>query len=92
MGILGIVGNIIVFPFRLIFGRRKEKEEQLPQETLPAQAMQPKAIDTSMENLKAKIDMMMAQVESIKLEYQALDQRIQNMERMLREIYMIAKS
>ena len=94
MGILGIIGSIIAFPFRLLFGRRKEREESLSPE--PAQVTaQPRATlptDTTLENLKAKIDMMMAQVDSLKLEYDAMNQRMQNMERMIREIYMIAKS
>lgn len=98
MGIFGVIGKIIAFPFKLIFGGRKKKsttEEPLnyPTPYTPS-ANQPSAYptDVSSENLKAKVDLMLTQIDSLKIEYEAINQRIQNIERMVREIYAMAKS
>ncbi len=92
MGIFGVIGGIIAFPFKLIFGKRKESSELPPEAPQYTQSRTSMPGDAVMDNMRAKMDMMMAQMDSLKLEYEALDQRIQNMERMIREIYMIAKS
>lgn len=100
MGFFAILGKIILFPFKLIFGRGKRHKEtessiqsqtnypQL-QTTYQQQYTQP-PIDS--ENLRAKVDLMLSQIDSLKIEYEALNQRIQNIERMIREIYAMAKS
>ncbi len=98
MGILGVIGNVIIFPFKLIFGRGKKKEpsaEETPLTEYPAPYVptnQPNYPDALSENLKAKIDLMLSQVDSLKIEYEAINQRIQNIERMVRELYTMAKS
>ena len=46
---------------------------------------------TSTENLKAKMDLLLTQVESLNVRYETLNQRLQNLEKMIQEIYMIAK-
>jgi len=71
--------------------RRKKKEEPLP-----PPAMLPK-IDVTVEtatadNLKAKMDLLITEMDSMKFQYSALNERLQNIERMLREIYQMAKS
>lgn len=98
MGALGLIGKIIAFPFKLIFGRVKKKEP-VSEEILPKPTQLPPTISSTYtpetvatENLKAKVDLMLSQVDSLKLEYEALNQRIQNIERMVREIYAMAKS
>lgn len=100
MGTLGTIGNIIAFPFKLIFGRGKKNEpavEEIPltnyPETYTPPITQPNyPIDASAENLKAKVDLMLSQVDTLKIEYEAINQRIQNIERMVRELYAMAKS
>lgn len=101
MGALGIVGSVVLYPFKLIFGGGKKKEtsveEPLPNYPMinpsinqPSQSSYP--TDVATENLKAKVDLMLTQVDSLKLEYEAINQRIQNIERMVRELYTMAKS
>jgi len=98
MGAVGIIGNVIVFPFKLIFGGKKKElvVEESPPINYPASlppANQPSyPTDASAENLKAKVDLMLTQIDSLKIEYEAINQRIQNIERMVRELYAMAKS
>lgn len=100
MGILGIIGKVIIFPFKWIFGGGKKKEppaEGIPvnyPETYTQPANQPLLYptDASSENLKAKVDLMLTQIDSLKIEYEAINQRIQNIERMVKELYTMAKS
>ena len=98
MGTLGIIGNVIVFPFKLIFGGKKKEPpaEEIPLTNYPSYTppTQPPVYptDASSENLKAKVDLMLAQIDSLKIEYEAINQRIQNIERMVRELYAMAKS
>ena len=95
MGTVGTIGKIIIFPFKLIFGRGKKKEPAQefatqPPASQPYASYSPEA--TATENLKAKVDLMLTQVDSLKIEYEAINQRIQNIERMVRELYAMAKS
>ncbi len=100
MGLLGIVGKVIVFPFKLIFGGGKKKEptvEETPLTNYPTAqytpAYQPSyPTDVSAENVKAKVDLMITQIDSMKIEYETINQRIQNIERMVKELYAMAKS
>ncbi len=96
MGVLGTVGKIIIFPFKIIFGRGKSREPvqdqlpPLPPSDIPPSQFQPSDVATN--NLKSKIDLMLSQVDSMKVEYDAINQRLQTIERMVRELYMMAKS
>ena len=95
MGFVGTIGSIIGFPFKLIFKGGKKKEpaqEQLPNfpTDMPPHQLQP--ADVAADNLKAKVDLMLSQVDSLRLEYDAINQRLQTIERMVRELYMMAKS
>jgi len=105
MGALGIIGNVVVFPFKLIFGGKKKEPpaEEIPLANYPLPYTPPVAqpsysaqptypTDASSENLKAKVDLMLTQIDSLKIEYEAINQRIQNIERMVRELYAMAKS
>lgn len=101
MGALGTIGKVIVFPFKLIFGGKKKEtaveEAPLNYPTAPPSNLPPTNLpsyptDASAENLKAKVDLMLAQIDSLKIEYEAINQRIQNIERMVRELYAMAKS
>ncbi|MBI2542645.1 MAG: hypothetical protein HYW24_00445 [Candidatus Aenigmarchaeota archaeon] len=46
----------------------------------------------SAESLKAKIDLLITQMDNLKIGHDILNQRIQNIEKMVKEIYIIAKS
>lgn len=103
MAAIGTIGKIIIFPFKLIFGGKKKEppvEEPLtnyppytPPATQPSYSAQPAyPTDVASENLKAKVDLMLTQIDSLKIEYEAINQRIQNIERMVRELYAMAKS
>ncbi|MBI1979024.1 MAG: hypothetical protein HYS62_03125 [Candidatus Aenigmarchaeota archaeon] len=99
MGIIGTIGSIVIFPFRLIFGGKKKGTS--PEETPMTDYSTPQytpvnqpsySTDVATENLKAKVDLMLTQVDSLKIEYEAINQRIQNIEKMVRELYAMAKS
>ena len=99
MGTLGTIGNIIAFPFKLIFGVKKKEPtvEETPLSNYPEPSYTPVnqpnyPTDVASENLKAKVDLMLTQIDSLKIEYEAINQRIQNIERMVRELYAMAKS
>ncbi len=99
MGALGTIGNVIIFPFKLIFGgKKREPPVEEPLTNYPATQYTPPTsqpsypTDVASENLKAKVDLMLTQIDSLKFEYEAINQRIQNIERMVRELYAMAKS
>ena len=96
MNILKTIGKIIIFPFKLIFGgKKKESPAEAALTNYPASPTnQPMGYptDASTENLKAKVDLMLTQIDSLKIEYEAINQRIQNIERMVKELYAMAKS
>ena len=100
MGLLGTIGSIVIFPFKLIFGGKKKEtpvEEIPPLTNYPSYTPpinQPTAYptDVASENLKAKVDLMLTQIDSLKIEYETINQRIQNIERMVRDLYAMAKS
>lgn len=97
MGFMKTLFKIIFFPFKLIFNLifgRIKKKETLPEtkEGFPVAQSIPTPSDVTADNLKAKVDLMLSQVDGLKIEYEALNQRIQNIERMVKEIYQMAKS
>lgn len=65
---------------------KRKKEEPIP----PARELTPEVVTT--ENVKAKMDLLLAQVDSLRTQYEALNQRIQTIEAMVRELYNMAKS
>lgn len=73
-----------------IFSRKKEPSmiSNLPKLETP----KPVTAETaSTENVKAKMDLLMTQIESLNVKYETLNQRLANIERMVQEIYVIAK-
>jgi hypothetical protein len=44
------------------------------------------------ENKKTEIEILIAKIDALKFQYEALSEKISNMEKMLKEIYEIAKS
>ncbi len=97
MNILKITGKVIIFPFKFLFGRRKKDPgmQEMPSATYQPQYQAPAQMspqDMSSENTKAKMDLVLTQIDSLKIEYETINQRIQNIERMVRELYAMAKS
>lgn len=95
MGVIGFIGKVIIFPFKLIFTGGKKKEPTAEEAALinpPTEQLQTYPTGVASDNLKAKVDLMLAQVDSLKIEYDAINQRIQSIERMVRELYTMAKS
>jgi hypothetical protein len=77
-----------------IFKRKKKDAllEQLPQE-IAMQAAKPnisREVSTE-ENLKAKMDLIATHLESVKVQQAMLNERLERMDKILQEIYMIAK-
>jgi hypothetical protein len=76
--------------FKGIFRRKKEEPLALPESSLPnLPKVTPETAST--ENMKAKMDLLLTQLESLNVRYETLNQRLQNIERMIQEIYVIAK-
>lgn len=72
---------------------RRKKEEPLP--PLPPVEMPRPEFTTetaTIDNVKAKMDLVMTQLDSLRTQYEAINQRIIVMERMLKELYDMAKS
>lgn len=105
MGILGIGGKVAAAPFKFLFGRMRKKDDSadavsqnaesqyMPQPAVMNQQMgQVPSMDAPADNIKAKVDLMLSQIDSLKIEYEAINQRIQNIERMVRELYSMSKS
>ena len=90
VGFLGVIWSIVSFPFKFLFGKIKKKEPATEGTSANSEPVSPTEI--SADNLKAKMDLMMSQVDSMKIENEAINQRIQNIERMVKELYVMAKS
>jgi hypothetical protein len=62
--------------------RRKEKEEK-PEITLES---------ASFENLMAKLKLVLTEMDSLRTEFGILNERVKNIEKMVKELYSMAKS
>jgi len=47
---------------------------------------------TMMENVKSKMDLVLTQLDSIRTDYQIMNERVSKIEKILKEIYELAKS
>jgi hypothetical protein len=76
----------------MVFGFHKKKEpEQIP----PIELAPPKpetSESASMENIKAKIDLLATHIEGLRTQYSMINERLENLEKMVKEIYQLAKS
>lgn len=77
-----------------IFSRifRRKKPEPVPE---PTAEIPPKEITAEMataENVKARMDLVLAQMDSLRMQYEAMNERIVAIERMIKELYDMAKS
>jgi len=77
-----------------IFSRFKHKEESEPLPVSPTPETKPEISSetTTIENLKAKMDLILTELDSLRTQYSALSNRIEKMEKMIEEIYKIAQS
>jgi predicted nuclease with TOPRIM domain len=64
-------------------------QEQYNNIHIPKNQEQPKE---TQENKKTEIEILIAKIDALKFQYEALSEKISNMEKMLKEIYEIAKS
>jgi hypothetical protein len=70
-----------------MFGFKKKKDiDNLP---LPKEIT---LETTTADNVKAKMDLIMTQLDSLKTQNDVLNQKIENMDKILKEIYALAKS
>ena len=71
-----------------MFGRKK-------QQPLPEPAEMTKEMNsetTTLDNVKAKMDLILTQMDSLRTEYAVLNERTKTMEKLLNEIIALAKS
>jgi hypothetical protein len=81
---------------------KKEEKENVSNLPLPSSVQQqetkinveqPKEESKEVqENRKTEIEILIAKIDALKFQYEALSEKISNMEKMLKEIYEIAKS
>ncbi len=69
--------------------RFRKKEEPKELEPLPKVEITPQT--TSIENVRSKMDLLMTQLESLTVKHQTLSEKIDRIEKMVQEIYTIAK-
>jgi len=67
--------------------RRKKKESELPPEP-ESEAMRGPITPRSVEagNVRAQMDLVMAQIDSLRMQYETINARLQNIERLVTEI------
>lgn len=71
--------------------RRKKKEEVPPLPPIPSSPYTVSPLgETSPE--KAKMDLVVAQMDSLRLQYETLNERILQIEKMVKELHDMAKS
>jgi len=66
---------------------RRKKEEPLAE--IPRPEITPESV--SAENVKAKIDLVLTQLDNLSVKYDTLSERMDRMEKTINEIYAIAK-
>jgi predicted transcriptional regulator len=70
---------------------RKEKTEVSTD--LPApEKIKEEVSKSETQNLRARIDLLVTQIESLRVQYESLNTKIGEIEKMLRELYQMAKS
>lgn len=79
-----------------IFRRKKPDSMEFREETatLPMGSLPPlpTAESTNVENVKARMDLVLTQMDSLRVQLETLNNRVVNIERMIRELYDMAKS
>jgi len=78
-----------------IFKRKKEKELTLPKEPGLAEKPLPEPVlekPSTKEDVKPQLDLILARIDNLKIQYDALNERLNSIEKMIKEIYEMAKS
>ena len=81
---------VLLIKFRKKLFRKRENLALPAQTEMTPEAVTPEAVTT--ENVKAKMDLVLTQVDSLRTQYETLNQRTQTIESMVREMYNMAKS
>ena len=76
----------------MLFFRRKKKDVELPPLPPVKASLQDLGASVSADNMKAKMDLVLTQMESISIKLEALNQRMNELEVMVKEIFRIAKT
>lgn len=82
MGIFSGIGKL--------FRRKKEPLQPVESFSLSAPAVTSEAITT--ENVKVKMDLVLAQVDSLRIQYESINERVKQIEKMVKELLDMAKS
>jgi hypothetical protein len=76
-----------------IFGKKKPDLTPIPMRPLEPFPIKPITQETAgMDNVKAKVDLVLTQLENLKVQNETLNERLKNLERDVGEILSIAKS
>ena len=81
--------------FSVFFGRKKRKVVEpilVPPHHFPPEISKISSESTMMENVKSKMDLVLTQLDSIRTDYQIMNERVSKIEKILKEIYELAKS
>lgn len=70
------------------FGRKKEEPVEIPEISEEAPRLEP----ASLENMKAKMDLILTQMESLRIQNETLNERLKIIEKLLIEIRKLATS
>lgn len=77
--------------FSLKFWKKKEKVEDV-NVPLDVPSLPKMTGDANAENVKAKMDLVLTQMQSLNVRYETLNARLDRIEQMIQEIYKIAKT
>ena len=82
--------------FSGLLGIFKRKQPEMPAEALPEEmpfsALEMDQETTTIENLKAKIDLIATHFDTLKTQYEVLNEKISAIEKMVKEMYRMSKS
>jgi hypothetical protein len=76
----------------LRFWKKKEKNLDMDLKMPPVSDLPKMTGETNAENVKAKMDLVLTQIQSLNVRYETLNERLQRIEQMIQEIYKIAKA
>jgi len=81
--------------FSGLLGIFKKKPPAMPIEStedIPLSALEVNQEETTIDNIKAKMDLMATNFDTLKTQYEILNQKISAIERMVKEMYEMSKS
>lgn len=77
----------------MVLGLGKKKEELPPLPPVNLTGSQPVTQETTtIENVKAKMDLVLSRMDSLRTQQEVLIERVNNAEKILKELYAMAKS